>query len=287
MRRARVHFGHGTDNAVDDAAALLWHVLNLPLDAPASIYAKPVPARAELAFDALLARRIRERVPVVYLTGCTWFAGLPMMTDPRALIPRSPIAELIESQFRPWADPASLRQILDLGTGSGCIAIACAHYLPRVRVDATDISDAALELARANVRAYRLGRRVRCLKSDHFAGLAGCTYDMIVSNPPYVGAKEMATLPAEYRHEPRLALASGRQGLDSVRVILEQASKHLRPGGLLIVEVGNSQPAVQRAWPAVPFTWLEFERGGGGVFLLTREQLMKARGKKKPRKMKK
>ena len=276
-----MHFGHGTDNAVDDAAALVWHVLNLPLDAPASIYAKPVPARAELAFDALLARRIRERVPVVYLTGCTWFAGLPMMTDPRALIPRSPLAELIEVQFRPWADPAKLRQILDLGTGSGCIAIACAHYLPKVRVDATDISDAALELARANVRAYRLGRRVRCLKSDHFAGLAGCTYDMIVSNPPYVGAKEMATLPAEYAHEPRLALASGKDGLDSVRVILEQAPKHLRPGGLLIVEVGNSQPAVERAWPGLPFTWLEFERGGGGVFLLRREQLVKARRKKK------
>jgi ribosomal protein L3 glutamine methyltransferase len=276
-----VHFGHGTDNAVDDAAALLWHVMDLPQGAPAAIYARSVQARAELAFDALLSRRIRERIPVVYLTGRTWFAGLPMMTDPRALIPRSPIAELIESQFRPWADPAKLARILDLGTGSGCIAIACAHYLPRARVDATDVSEPALELARANVRAYRLSGRVRCLKSDHFAGLAGCTYDMIVSNPPYVGAKEMAALPAEYRHEPRLALASGRQGLDSVRVILEQAPKHLRPGGMLIVEVGNSQPAVERAWPELPFTWLEFERGGDGVFLLTREQLMKARRKKK------
>ncbi len=247
--------------------------MDLPLDAPASIYSKRVPARAELAFDGLLARRIRERMPVVYLTGRTWFAGLPMMTDPRALIPRSPIAELIEAQFRPWADPDKIERILDLGTGSGCIAIACAYYLKRARVDATDVSDAALELARANVHAYRLGRRVRCLKSDHFAGLAGCTYDMIVSNPPYVGAKEMATLPAEYGHEPRLALAAGRDGLDSVRVILDAAPKHLRPGGLLIVEVGNSQPAVERTWPRLPFTWLEFDRGGGGVFLLTREQL--------------
>ena len=154
-----MHFGHGTDNAVDDAAALLWHVLNLPLDAPASIYAKPVPARAELAFDALLARRIRERVPVVYLTGCTWFAGLPMMTDPRALIPRSPIAELIESRFRPWADPDGLRQILDLGTGSGCIAIACARAFPGTRVDAADVSPGALAVAAENVRMHRLRSR--------------------------------------------------------------------------------------------------------------------------------
>lgn len=267
-------FGHGTDNAIDDAAALLWHAAKLPLAAPPDIYDRRIPLRARVAYEALLQRRIRERLPAVYLTGRTWFAGLAMRTDPRALIPRSPLAELIEAQFQPWAQPEQLRRVLDLGTGGGCIAIACAHWLPAARVDAADVSDAALALARENVREHRLGQRVRCVKSDHFSGLRGRRYDMIVSNPPYVGAREMAGLPAEYRHEPELALASGRDGLDSVRAILAGAAAHMRPGGLLIVEVGNSQRAVQRAYPQLPFLWLEFERGGGGVFMLTREQLV-------------
>jgi ribosomal protein L3 glutamine methyltransferase len=275
LTRAHVHFGHGTDNARDEAAALLWHAADLPLDAPARIYSRRVALRARLAYEALLGRRIRERIPAVYLTGSTWFAGLPVRTDPRALVPRSPIAELIESRFQPWVAPRRLRHILDLGTGSGCIAIACARWLPWARVDAADISDAALALARENVRAHRLGRRVRCVKSDHFSALRGRRYDMIVSNPPYVGAREMAGLPPEYRHEPALGLVAGRDGLDSVRVILDEAPRHLRPGGLLIVEVGNSQRAVERAFAHLPFLWLEFERGGGGVFLLTREQLVR------------
>ena len=274
LRRAGVHFGHGTDNAVDDAAALLWHAAGLPVTGGAELYDRRVGLRARLAYEALLHRRIRERVPAVYLTGRTWFAGLPLRTDPRALIPRSPIAELIEAQFQPWAEPRRLRRILDLGTGGGCIAIACAHWLPWAQVDAADVSDAALDLARQNVREHRLGRRVRCVKSDHFSGLGRRRYDMIVSNPPYVGAREMAGLPAEYRHEPAMALESGRDGLASVRVILAEAASHLQPGGLLVVEVGNSQRAVERAFPRWPFLWLEFERGGGGVFLLTREQLM-------------
>ena len=166
-----------------------------------------------------------------------------------------------------------MRQVLDLGTGSGCIAIACARYLPRARVDATDVSVAALSLARENVRRLRLGRRVSVLESDHFAALGGRRYDIIVSNPPYVGARELRSLPAEYRHEPRLALAAGRDGLDSVRVILRESARHLTPGGLLVIEVGNTEIAVRRRWPRVPFTWLAFERGGGGVFLLTCEQL--------------
>lgn len=275
LRRARVHFGHGTDNARDEAAALLWHAAGLPVAAPQAVYARRLPLRQRLAYEALLGRRIRERIPAVYLTGRTWFAGLPIRTDPRALVPRSPIAELIESQFRPWAEPRRLRDILDLGTGSGCIAIACARWLPWARVDAVDVSDAALSLARENVRAHRLGGRVRCVKSDHFAALRGLRYDIIVSNPPYVGARELASLPPEYRHEPALGLAAGRDGLDSVRVILDEAPRHLRPGGLLIVEVGNSQRAVERAFAHLPFLWLEFERGGGGVFLLTREQLVR------------
>ncbi len=274
LARARVFFGHGTDNALDDAAVLLWHAMGFDFDVPAErAYRKRMTAAQVEAFQALLERRIASREPAVYLTGTTLFAGIPIRIDRRALVPRSPLAELIEQRFEPWVDPARVRRVLDLGTGSGCIAIACARYLPRARVDATDVSPDALALARENVRRLRLGRRVRVLESDHFAALGKRRYDIIASNPPYVGAREMRGLPAEYRHEPRMALASGKDGLDSVRQILRNAARHLAPGGILVVEVGNTEKAVRRAWPRVPFTWLEFERGGGGVFLLTREQL--------------
>jgi ribosomal protein L3 glutamine methyltransferase len=273
LKRARVFFGHGTDNAWDDAAALVWHGLRLPHTASARVYERAVSPAGQERVAALVERRINERVPAVYLTGQTWFAGLPFNVDPRVLIPRSPIAELIEQRFAPWVDAKRVRRILDIGTGSGCIAIACAHAFPRARVDGADISEDALEVARVNVRRHRLGRRVRLVQSDHFSALRGESYDIIVSNPPYVGAREMATLPPEYRHEPREALAAGRSGLDSVRVILSEAARHLRTEGVLIVEVGNTETAVRRAFPELPFTWLHFERGGGGVFLLTAGQL--------------
>jgi ribosomal protein L3 glutamine methyltransferase len=272
LRRARVFFGHGTDNARDDSAALVLHALGLPHDARPSVYARRVSAASRQRAEDLIARRIEERIPAVYLTGTTWFAGLAFHVDPRVLIPRSPLAELIERQFTPWVDPTRVRRVLDVGTGSGCIAIACAKAFPRARVDAVDISEASLEVARMNVRRHRVGRRLRLVKSDHFRALGARTYDIIVANPPYVGARELRNLPPEYRHEPRLALAAGSAGLDSVRVILRRAVRHLRPRGILVVEVGNTAGAVRRAYPDLPFTWLEFERGGGGVFLLTREQ---------------
>lgn len=241
LARAGLHYGHGTDNARDEAAAILWHVLRLPPAPSARTLARAVSERARMAIEGLLQRRIRERVPAVYLTHRTWFAGLPMYVDERVLIPRSPIAELIVQRFEPWIEARRVRRILDLGTGSGCIAIACAHAFPKAQVDASDISAAALEVAALNIRQHRLGRRVHAVESDHFRALAGRTYDIIVSNPPYVGRREFAGLPAEYRHEPRLALAAGTDGLDSVRVILRAAAAHLNPGGILIVEVGNTQ----------------------------------------------
>jgi len=274
LARSGVFFGHGTDNAGDEAAALLWSVLALPWPVTAAALRRRLRPAQAAAFEALLERRITTRLPAAYLTGETFFAGLPMRVDPRALVPRSPLAELIERQFRPWVDPERVRHILDLCTGGGCIALACAHHLPGARVEGADISREALALARENRRRLGLSRRVRLTESDHFSALGGRRYDIIVSNPPYVGAAEMRSLPPEYGHEPRLGLAAGREGLDSVRVILAEAARRLTPGGLLVVEVGNTETAVRRRWPRLPFTWLGFERGGGGVFLLTREQLL-------------
>jgi ribosomal protein L3 glutamine methyltransferase len=276
LEKAGVFFGHGTDNAFDDAAALVWHALKLPDEFTPRIYERKVARAAKESAEVLIERRIFQRIPAVYLTGQTWFAGMPFNVDPRVLIPRSAIAELIEQRFAPWVDASKVKDILDIGTGSGCIAIACAAAFPRATVDGSDISPEALEVAATNVRRHRLGKRVRLLISNHFSALDGKTYDIIVSNPPYVGSDEMRSLPPEYGHEPRLALAAGRSGLDSVRVILSEAGRHLKPRGVLVVEVGNTETAVRRAYPRLPFTWLEFERGGGGVFLLTAEQLAAA-----------
>jgi len=278
LARARLYYGHGTDNARDEAAALVWHALKLPRAPSTAALARPVSARALARIEALLWRRIHERIPAAYLTRRCWFAGLSMYVDERVLIPRSPIAELIERRFAPWIEPTRVRRVLDLGTGSGCIAIACARAFPAARVDALDISSDALAVALRNIRRHRLQRRVRVVQSNHFAALKGASYDIIVSNPPYVGRRELRGLPGEYRHEPQLALAAGEDGLDSVRIILRKAAAHLRTGAILIVEVGNSEGSVRRAFPRLPFVWLSFERGGGGVFVLRREQLARTAG---------
>jgi ribosomal protein L3 glutamine methyltransferase len=273
LAAARLHYGHGTDNAADEAAVLVVHACGLTWPLTAKQLARRCTLKERSALDALVHRRIRERIPAVYLTGRTFFAGLPMRTDSRALVPRSPLAELIEQFFQPWVDPTRVRRILDVGTGSGCIAIACAVAFPRARVDAVDISPDALSLARENRREHGLSRRLQLLESDYFSALAGRRYDIIVSNPPYVGSAEFASLPAEYAHEPALGLRAGRDGLDAVRALLRGAAHHLQPGGILVVEVGNTEEAVRRGWRQVPFTWLSFARGGGGVFLLTAEDL--------------
>jgi len=221
----------------------------------------------------LFEERIRRRVPAAYLMGRMWFAGLEFEVDARVIVPRSPFAELIHAGFAPWIDPDRVRRILDIGTGSGCIAIACAIAFPRAQVDAVDVSLHALEVARRNVARHGVGDRVHLFQGDVYEPLGDARYDLIVSNPPYVSDEEMQTLPQEYRHEPDLALRAGADGLDIVRRILAGARRHLEPGGALFVEVGDSDVRVQTAFPDLRLTWLEFERGGGGVFLIRAEEL--------------
>jgi ribosomal protein L3 glutamine methyltransferase len=271
---ARLAYGHGTTNARDEAAWLVLHALGLPLDALAPHLDRPISADEARRIEALVATRIRTRKPAAYLTREAWLGDRRFYVDERALVPRSYIAALLRDDLRPWiAAGRTVRRALDLCTGSGCLAILLAEAFPHARIDAADICADALEVARINIRDYGLTSRVKPIESDLFGALARHRYDLIVSNPPYVRDAVMRTLPAEYRREPRLALAGGSDGLDLVRRIVAQAPLHLRAGGLLVVEVGYNRKRVERAFPKLPLVWPETSGSGGCVFLITREAL--------------
>jgi ribosomal protein L3 glutamine methyltransferase len=277
FEHAGLAFGHGMGEAIDDAAALAFHLLGLAHEeAPAAYDTRPSAEGVERTLAAY-AQRIERRVPAAYLMGRMWFAGLEFEVDERVIVPRSPFAELIVAGFEPWVDPSRIGRILDVGTGSGCIAIACAKRFGAARVDAVDLSPAALEVAARNVARHGVVDRVRLLHGDALEPVRGERYDLIVSNPPYVSHAEMDELPSEYRHEPDMSLRAGNDGLDVARRILAGAADCLSPHGALFVEVGNSDERLQAAFPRVPFLWLEFEQGGGGLFMLTKHELERHR----------
>jgi len=274
FKRAGLAFGHGTHDARDEAVYLILHTLKLPLDALDPVLERHLSASELAAVRAILRRRVRERTPAAYLTREAWLGRFRFYVDERAIVPRSFIAELLPDGFAPWiADVQRVASVLDLCTGSGCLAVLAAHAFPNARIDAADLSAEALQVARRNVKDYALGKRIRLVRSDLFDRLAGRRYDLILSNPPYVNAAAMRALPREYRREPRLALAGGRDGLALVRRMLAQAADHLQPEGLLAVEIGHNRAALEQAYPRLPFVWLTTSAGEDFVFLLRKEDL--------------
>ncbi|WP_373814980.1 50S ribosomal protein L3 N(5)-glutamine methyltransferase, partial [Neisseria dentiae] len=274
FNEAGLHFGHGSDNAHDEAAYLILHTLNLPLDTlEPYLDAKLLSAEKEEVLG-LIERRVTERIPVAYLTHQAWQGEFDFYVDERVIVPRSFVYELLGEPLLPWIEHEELvHRALDLCTGSGCLAVQMAHHYPAAEIDAVDLSLDALEVAAVNIESYGLEERINLIHTDLFEGLEG-TYDLIVSNPPYVDAESVAELPEEYLHEPELALGSGSDGLDATREIILQAAKFLNPKGVLLVEIGHNRDVLEAAYPELPFTWLETSGGDGFVFLLTREQLL-------------
>lgn len=272
---AGLYFGHGTDNPVDEAVYLISYALKTDFDFSGFNVDQVLTEQQSTAIGSILQQRILTRKPAAYLVNEAWFAGYPFDVNEHVLVPRSPLAELIMDRFSPWIDAGTISSILDIGTGSGCIGIACALYLPDAHVDLVDIDDEALRITNKNIARHHLQDRVTAMKSDLLAQVPVRAYDVILSNPPYVSETEYDSLPYEYHQEPKLGLTAGDDGLDCVRHILRDADAYLSEHGILIIEVGNSQVALEEAYPEVPFTWLEFEYGGSGVFLLDKQQLQK------------
>ena len=270
-----LYCGHGTTQIWDDMASLILGSLSLPMDSPNWIWGSRLLPQEKHYLLEQITRRIEQKVPVPYLTHEAWFAGLPFYVDERVLIPRSPFAQIIETQFAPWIAAESIQSVLEIGTGSACMAIATALALPEADIYAVDISPDALAVAKMNVDKHHLNHQIHLSLSDVFNAIpATQCFDLIISNPPYVDEEDMQSLPAEYHHEPTLALAAGRDGLDIVHRILQGAAKHLNPHGILMVEVGNSSGALVEAYPTVPFIWVELNEGDDGIFVLTREVLL-------------
>lgn len=279
FNEAKLHFGHGTDNAWDEAVQLVLQVLHLPVEADRCVFYAHVTETERQDLLDMISRRIHTRKPLPYLTKKAWFMGLPFYVDERVLIPRSPFGEWINKQFVPWINPDRVQRILEIGTGSGCMAIAAAFAFPDAQIDAVDLSEDALSVAGINVAEYHLEDRVHLIQSNCFSAIEpDGQYDLIISNPPYVSAEEMKTLPPEYHQEPKHALEADHEGLSVVDIILQQAAKYLAIDGILVVEVGNTADHLIRRFPKVSFTWLKQEHGeSDSLFLLTREQLKEAR----------
>ncbi len=274
FNEAQLFFGHGTQNAYDEAAYLILHTLHLPLDTLDPFLDAHLTSQELESVLNILERRTRERIPAAYLTHEAWLGDFRFYVDERVIVPRSFIAELLREQLSPWVeDPDTVTSALDLCTGSGCLAILMAHAFPNADIDAADLSTDALDVAQRNVTDYGLEEQIRLAQSDLFSNLVDRQYDVIISNPPYVNAPSVKALPPEYRHEPKLALGSGEDGLDATRVILREAASHLNPDGILVVEIGHNRDALEMAFPDLSFSWLETSSGDEHVFLLRREQL--------------
>ena len=272
--KAGLVYGHGTDNALDEAASLVLYVLEIGYEQPDTVLDTEISAADCERVMALLEQRVQTRKPAAYLMDEAWFAGMPFYVDERVLVPRSPIAELIVARFVPWVDVNRVHNILDIGTGSGCIAMACAAAFPQAQIDATDVSRDALDVARINRQRHGMEERVKLIESDLFSALEGKRYDIIVSNPPYVPREDVLQLADEYQHEPASGLIAGDDGLDIVVRLLRDAALYLADNGILVVEVGYTHDALQAQYPEVPFIWLDFEQGGTGVLLLQADRLV-------------